>query len=372
MCASVSPSSMKIVVFLELGADVRVAPERDPRSGRVREEWLVRETDPGSARALDLALDLKSARSGAEITAVHFGSPSAEPWLRQVLARGCDRVVRVCDAEVTEIHAGGKAVILAAAAEALGFDLCLAGAVGVINGSGQLGVLLAAHLGLPCVTQAVAIAHLEETGSRATTMRAPGPNGSLGAVVCAPGHTTSLEITRALDGGFRERVEVHLPAVTTVAAGVPGTEAAVPATISAAALLAAQQADIPAWDLADLGVPRERVRQADQPLCYCRPRSPRPRLRRLNAPDCSLPAFERILELVRGSVQTRQARIVQEPAAAIVDEIFSTLRDEGWLDHLRSRANGGMVVGQASGNGVVDDVPAEGAGAPGREAGDRP
>lgn len=318
---------MRIVVFLELGADARIAPERDPRSGRVREEWLVRETDAGSARALDLALDLKRARSGAEVALVHFGPPSAEPWLRQAVARGCDRVVRVWDAEVAEVHAPGKAVILAAAAAALGFDLGLAGAVGVINGSGQLGVLLAAYLGVPCVTQAVAIAPLNDTGSPGTAVRTPGPS-------------SSLEIGRGLDGGFRERVEVRLPAVATVSAEAHGPQAALPPTISAAALLAAQEVEIPVWDLADLGVPRERVRQADQPLCYGRPRSRRPRLRRLNAPDSSLPAFERILELVRGSVQTRQARIVQEPPGAIVNEIFNTLSDEGWLDHLRPRAGG--------------------------------
>ena len=43
---------MRILVLLEVGADVRIPPELDPRSGRVREEWLVRELDPASARAL--------------------------------------------------------------------------------------------------------------------------------------------------------------------------------------------------------------------------------------------------------------------------------------------------------------------------------
>jgi electron transfer flavoprotein beta subunit len=306
---------MKVVVFLELGADVRIPPERDPRGGRVRTEWLVRETDPGSARALDLALGLKAAQPGIEVTAIHFGPPSTEPWLRQDLARGCDRVVRVWDEEAAEVRAPGKAVILAAAAKATGFDLALAGAAGVINGSGQLGILVAAHLEAPSVTQVVGIAPQHEAGG--------------------PDVPSSLEISRALDQGFRERVEAILPVVATVAADASTPDAARPAEISAATLLAAQESEISVWDLADLGVPRERVRQADQLVRYGRLRPRRPRLHRVAAPESCLPAFDRILELVRGSVQTRQGRIVRQPSEAIVDEIFQTLRDQGWLNHLR-------------------------------------
>jgi electron transfer flavoprotein beta subunit len=311
---------MKVVVFLELGADVRIPPERDPRSGRVRKEWLVLETDPGSARALDLALGLKAAQPGTEVTAVHFGPQVTEPWLRQALARGCDRVVRVWDEEAAEVRAPGKAVILAAAAEAAGFDLVLAGVRGVINGGDQFGILAAAHLGVPCVTQVVGVAPQHEAGG--------------------PDVASSLEISRALDQGFRERVEAVLPVVATVAADESTPDAARPAEISAAALLAAQESRISVWDLAELGVPRERVRQADRPLRYGRPRPRRPRLHRLAAPESSLPAFDRILELVRGSVQTRQGRIVRQPPEAVVDEIFATLKDEGWLDHLRPSKGG--------------------------------
>ncbi len=315
---------MKLLVFLELGADVRIPPERDSRSGRVREDWLVREIDPAGARALDLALGVKAARPGTEVTLFHLGPPNNEPWLRQALARGCDRAVRVWDDEVAEVRAAGKAVVLAAAAEAAGFDLALAGAAGVINNSGQFGVLLAAHLGLPCVTQVIDIVLSDGTGS--------------------------VEMSRGLDKGFRERVEVPLPAVVTVAAGGPTSDGAPPPDVSAAAFLAAHDYEITVWDLADLGVPRERVRRADQPLRYGRPRPRQPRLHNLAAPDPALPAFDRILELVRGSVQTRQGRVVQQPAEAIVEEIFKTLRDEGWLDHLRA----------GEGRGADGSIPAAG------------
>jgi len=315
---------MRLLVFLELGADVRIPPECDPRSGRVRGDWLVHEIDPASARALDLALRVKPARPGTGVTLVHLGPPNAEPWLRRALARGCDCAVRIWDDEATEARTAGKAVILAAAARAAGFDLALTGAVGVINGDGQLGVLLAAHLGVPCVTQIVDITPLD---------RAEG-----------------VELSRGLDGGFRERVEAFLPVVATVSASGLTIEGSAPTDISTSALLAAHDCEIDVWDLADLGVPRDQVRRADQPL-RCGPlRSRRPRLHRLVAPDPALPAFERIQKLVQGSVRHREGRIVERPAEAIVGEVFRTLRDEGWLDHLRPGGGRGAVGPEVAGS----------------------
>jgi electron transfer flavoprotein beta subunit len=315
VCASGSPRSLKVLVFLELAADVRIPPELDARSGRVREEWLLREIDPAGVRALDLALGMKAASPHTEVTVIHWGPPDIEPWLRQALARGCDRAVRVWDEEAGGAGAAGKAVILAAAAEAAGFDLILAGASGVVNSSGQFGVLVGENLRLPCVTQAFEFRLLDGQ--------------------------ERMEIDRSLDRGFRERVEASLPLVATVAAGGAPADAAPPPDIAVAALLAAQDRETTVWDLADLGVPRQKVLRADQPLTFGRPQPRRPRLHHLAAPDPALPAFDRILELVRGSIQTREGRVVQESAEAIVEEIFAALKDEGWLDHLRNPDPGG-------------------------------
>ncbi len=307
---------MRVLVLMEVGADVRVPPDRDPRSGRVREEWLVREIDPASSAAFELALKLKIGRSDVDVTALHLGPAGAESRLRRLIARGADRAVRVWDEELSGTQAPGKAVALASAVQAAGFDLVLAGAAGVLDAGGQLGVLLAQHLGVPCVTQAAAISLA---------------HGEAGA--------GSLQVTRALDRGFKERVEVPLPAVVTVSAGSSPGET-VPSPASAVALLAAQACVVPVWDLADLGVPPERLRQTEHVLKYGLPGPPRPRLHPLVAPDPTLPAFDRILKLVQGSVKRREGRVVRQPAERIVEEIFATLRDEGWLDHLRPGTSG--------------------------------
>jgi len=317
---------MRVLVLLEVGADVRLAPPRDPRSGRVRTEWLVREIDPGSARALDLALWVKSIRSDVQVTALHLGLPGSEPWLRQALARGADRAIRIWDDELSAlggeagVHVRAKAVIIAAAAQAAEFALILSGAAGVVNAGSQLGVLLAAQLGVPCVTQVVdlAVSGLGDAEGPSTSEEVAG----------------LLRLTRALDRGFSERVEAPLPLVATVSAAQPGAEAAPPA-VAVSALLAAQAGELVTWDLADLGVPLDDVRRAEQLLRYDRPRPAHPRLRPIAAPDPSLPAFERILRLIEGTVKRREGRVVRLPAEAMVEELLNSLRDEGWLDHLR-------------------------------------
>lgn len=313
---------MRVLVLLEVGADVRVPPQLDAHSGRVREEWLVRQPDPACERALALALELAAGESGAEVTVVHLGPAQGEPWLRRALAAGATGAVRVWSDELAGVGASGKAVVLAAAVRAAGFDLVLTGARGVVVCSGTLGVLLADELGVPCVTQVEAVA-------------------------CAAADAAGgVELTRALDRGYRERVAAPLPLVATVSPPVGDLD--VPPDPSAFARLRAEAADIPVWDLADLGVPAGRLRDADEAL-RAGPLVPaRPRLHPLAAPDSSLPVFDRILKLVEGSVKRREGRVVRQPAEQTVEEIFEALRSEGWLDHLRTDPHGARGSGDAS------------------------
>lgn len=300
---------MRVLVLLEVGADVRIPPQLDARSGRVREEWLVRQPDPASERALALALELAAGDPRAEVTVLHLGPADGEPWLRRALAAGAASAVRVWSAELEGIGAAGKALVLAEAARAAGFDLVLTGSRGVIDASGTLGVVLAEHLGVSCLTQVEALTR----GADATPL---------------------LRLTRTLARGYRERVEAALPLVATVAP--PPGEPTTPQAPSGSARLRAEAADIPVWDLADLGVPAARLREAEEAL-RAGPFVPvRPRLVPLAAPDPSLPVFDRILKLVEGSVKRREGRVVRQPAEQTVEQIFEALRAEGWLDHLRA------------------------------------
>jgi len=312
---------MKVLVLLDVAPDVRIPPERDPRSRRVREDRLVREVDPAGARAVGLALELTAGRPNGTVTILHLGEAENERFLRDALAQGCSQAVRIWDEEAAAARTAGKAAVLAAAAQVLAPDLVLAGVSGVIDSGGQVGVLVASQLSLPCVTQ-VGAATLSADARRITA-------------------------TRELDRGFREIVEASLPVVLTVAAGAAG-EAASAAPLTAQAKLAALDQDIPVWTLGDLGVFPGTVRNADRSLEIGLPGPRRPRLHPIAPPDPTLPAFDRILGLVRGSVKHREGKVVRRPPGEVAQEVFEVLRDEGWLDHLRPGESSASPGGSGS------------------------
>jgi electron transfer flavoprotein beta subunit len=316
---------VKTLVLLELAGDVALhaqcdglSDERFANAERAPHDWRIRQVDPAAQRALDLALDLKAKAPDAEVTLVHLGPDDAERWMRDEAARGCDGALRVWDGELAGAGTQVKALVLAAAAQGRGFDLVLAGGASLSSAGGQLGVLAAARLGVPCVTQVCAI---EPAGDA-------GPD--------------TLVATRALAGGYRERVSLTLPAVVTV---VPAAEP--PAHVAAVSGLLRWLAEkIPVWDVARLGVPREQLQAAALPLRAGGLRSPRPRRKPIAGPDQSAPAFERILQLVAGTVRRRQAQVVRGTPDELVVEIVATLSREGWLDHLRrDDADAGQSVG---------------------------
>jgi electron transfer flavoprotein alpha/beta subunit len=333
---------VRILVLQQPAPDLRVPPERDPRTGRVLPVWDVTQLDPADSAALDLALQVKDRRAGTashavgtdrldtEVVLLHLGPVEAEPWLRDGLARGADRAVRVWDGVVAGAGAPGMAVVVAAAAAALACDLVVTGVAGSVYGSGQLGVLLARRLGYACVTQVAALAE-----PALGAFEAPVP--SLGEIGTGPPRAAdrlpSLLLARGLAAGLVELVEADLPAVLTV---LPGTTREFAAPLPA--VLAAQAGQITVWDLATLGVPATDVRAADHALRYGRLRTPRPRLRPLAAPDPALSAFDRIHALIEGAVRRREGRVVRGGEVGVAQEVFATLRDEGWLDHLRTPA----------------------------------
>ena len=192
---------------------------------------------------------------------MHLGPADAVHWMREEAARGCDAAVRVWDDELALVGTQAKALVLAAAVRSHGADLVLTGTANAASAGGQLGVLLARHLGVPCVTNASRVACPSRDGGRRRLGRA------------------ALHVTRDLARGYRERVAVALPAVVTVVPGDDDGELA-----SLPSLLRAQESDIPVWDLATLGVGADQLRKAGQALRPGELRPPRPPMRYIAAP----------------------------------------------------------------------------------------
>ena len=311
---------MRVLVLQELTAEVAlqeqavgIRDERQANAGRASDDWHIARVNPADAHALAVGLGLKADHPGTEVVLMHLGPADAVHWMREEAARGCDAAVRVWDDELALAETRAKALVLAAAVRSHGADLVLTGTSNATSAGGQLGVLLARHLGVPCVTNASRVA----CPSRADVEADP----------AAP----ALHVTRDLSRGYRERVAMALPAVVTV---VPGDDAGELASLPS--LLRAQESDIPVWDLATLGVGEDQLRKAGQALRPGDLRPPRPPMRHIAAPDASAPAFNRILQIVAGSVRRRAGRVVQGTDEQIAEEIFDCLVREGWLDHLRS------------------------------------
>ena len=101
--------------------------------------------------ALEAALSLKD--KDGTVTVVTMGPAKLEAPLRDLLARGCDRVVLITDRLMAGADTRATARVLQAAAEQLGpFDLILCGRRAIDGETGQVPGELASALGIPCVS----------------------------------------------------------------------------------------------------------------------------------------------------------------------------------------------------------------------------
>lgn len=295
---------MKILVFIKPVPDVKIPLGFDRATGRLKADWNLAMLNPADRSALNTALSIKKQFPGTHITVVHIGPAFEERWIRDCLAVGCDQGIRVWDEGLDEIQTPAKAVILARTARILSFDLILMGSKSQDTGNEQAATLLASHLQVPCIGPAMSI----ET----------------------KGQDRGFIVTKRLAGGFQERVENPFPFIVAKETGDESDGYA-----SLPALFAATEAEIECFDLAAIGIPRQLIEDLNSRLAFGPLKPPRARSKYIPAPDSSLPGFERILRLVQGTVKRREGKVVAGGADVVVEELFRTLLDEGWLSHLR-------------------------------------
>jgi electron transfer flavoprotein beta subunit len=173
----------------------------------VTREWPLRVNDAGTwirdadasfelnepdAYALEEALRLKEAQGG-EVVVCCAGPARATQVIREALARGADRAIHV---EVEENAAAASAnvvaAMLASAIREEQFDLVLTGLQSDDQGFGQVGVILAAALGIP---HATIIMEVEVAGS-------------------------GLRVKRELEGGWFQWIALPMPALLTIQSGI--------------------------------------------------------------------------------------------------------------------------------------------------------
>jgi electron transfer flavoprotein beta subunit len=293
---------MKIIVCLKEVIDPALSLDNSLRYKPLmvslsNHSGLPRRLNPNDAAALFLALDLKAANADAEITVISIGADRVESYLRNALALGADKAVRIWDEDFTDMTPYRKAVLLSASVSLYGADLILTGVKSLDTANGQVGPVLAARLGFSCVVDVVAFAPEIEDNS--------------------------VTLIKDLGRGEKEKRRCPLPAVVAVKG-----EGKLPyAPLDK--LIDSKSAEIATLSPADLGI--SPVEWNNDPVKITGLDFPHPRPVKAPPLDSSLPAFYRILQLLEGGIAKRKGTILEGSAGELAEQLFRLFLKEGVL-----------------------------------------
>lgn len=266
-------------------------------------KWVAHPGEPGDERfagmssadrsALEFALRQAEALR-TSVTAVTVGPPGADHVLREALACGAGRAVRID----VEHQPASSAVAAAIAQVAAGAAWVWCGDYSLDRGTGSVPAFLAAHLD---ARQALGVLTIDP---------AHGGHGEIGA-------------TRRLDGGRRELLTVSAPAVVSVEGAT--------APLRRASLAAVRRADRSTIDVVPIDVSID-IAAADRPDAIVLPY--RPRARVVAAPVGVHP-LDRLRTItdsagVGGAAGSRGEQVELSPADAAA-RIMTALQSWGYL-----------------------------------------
>ncbi|HXG50036.1 MAG TPA: hypothetical protein VNN77_01345 [candidate division Zixibacteria bacterium] len=175
--------------------------------------------------ALERALSLKK-EAGGTVTVLTVGSVRSQDVLFRCLGKGADAAIRV---DGDEFDANVTALKLARAVGKLAYDVILTGVESLDGMSSQVGLLVAARLGIACAY------------------------GVVGIDLARPG---TLRVDREIGGGRRQTLEIDTPALLSVQSGSEP-----PSYPPAAKLIQARRRPIPFWSAGDLGLSENELRR---------------------------------------------------------------------------------------------------------------
>jgi electron transfer flavoprotein beta subunit len=177
--------------------------------------------NPWDEYAVEAALRLKEANAGT-VTAISVGGEEAKIGLKHALAMGADDALLISDPALAGLDPQAVARLLAAAIQKLGgVDLAFFGRQAIDDDYGTTPAQAARLLGWPALT--------------------------LASVIKVDG--ASLRVERAIEEG-RQIVTAKLPAVISLVKDIGE-----PRYPSFMGIRRASRAEIPAWSLAQLGLP---------------------------------------------------------------------------------------------------------------------
>ncbi|WP_339105856.1 electron transfer flavoprotein subunit beta/FixA family protein [Haloterrigena salinisoli] len=191
----------------------------------IADQYLNRDLNEWDSYAVEEAVQLQEAGIVDEVVAVTIGPEECEETIRQVLAKGADRAVRIWDDSLEDVDlldVGAKTEILSAVIEEEDPDLVLTGVQAGDDSFGATGVSVAEEIGYQW---GAVVNHLEHDLEDAASVR------------------------RELEGGVEELTDIELPAVLTIQTGINE-----PRYASLRGIRQAQRKELDVKALADLDV----------------------------------------------------------------------------------------------------------------------
>ncbi len=217
---------MKILTTVKKVVDVELTIRVE--NGAIVEDGLQYVTNAWDENAVETSVQLKE-NSGAETTLVSVGGGDNTDVIRRCYAMGIDNGIHIEDPALEKADSAVYAKVLQKVYETGDYDLIITGKQAQDTDSGQTGITLAEYLGLPCVSNVVAIEVVDEQ---------------------------HIKVSRAGDSGT-EIVEVALPAVITVDVSI--NEPRLPAMRG---VMMAKKKKINVMDLATLGLSVDEISSA--------------------------------------------------------------------------------------------------------------
>ena len=190
----------------------------------IDDRYLTYDLNEWDEYAIEEAVQIAEAGEDVEVVTVTVGPEDAEDTIRQALAKGADRAIRVWDEALAEaglLDPGTKAQLLEAVVATEEPDLILSGVQAGDDAFGATGVTLASRLGW----EWAAVVNDLELGDDVATVH------------------------RELEGGVEELTDVELPAVLTIQTGIND-----PRYASLRGIRQAQQKELAVQSLADVGL----------------------------------------------------------------------------------------------------------------------
>lgn len=290
---------MNIVVFIKQVPDTDGPVRIDTTTKSIDDRYLPYIVNPYDEIAVEEAVQLREGCGSGQVTVVSMGDSSAEKALRSCLAAGADRALLLCDPAFNNSDSYSTGTILAKAISSLDYDLIFCGVRAVDTNAGQVGAVVAELLGIPLVS---AVAKIE----------------------VSPDYRR-ITVQRKLERGDREVVEAELPALLTIEVGHKPRYPSLPAR------MAAQRKDIDYYDAAALRLPPGEVGSEGSKTMLLSVSPPKPKARKLFAPDSSLSPAERMRLLMSGGIQEKESNVLEGDPREVASKLVEFLDSERLL-----------------------------------------